>query len=136
MDDKTLLIPDRIGNKRVDSFENLITHPEVGLIYLIPSYGYTLRVSGTGQIVRDSTLQESLSVNGKAPSLILAVTVEEAFMHCAKSISRAKIWKPDEWPDTSDVPSLSEAMVEHGKLTESRSEMQAIVDNDFKNNMY
>ena len=136
IDEKTLAIPDRLGNKRIDSFENLLVNPEVGLIFLIPGYGFTLRVAGKGRIVRDTALQERLAVNGKPANLILAVTVQEAFMHCAKSMARSGIWRPDAWPETADVPTLAEAMVTHGKLSESRGEMQSIIDSDFENRMY
>ena len=136
LDKKTLVVPDRLGNKRIDSFENLLVNPQVGMIFLIPGCNDTLRVSGTGRIARDMALQEELSVNGKAPSLVLAVTVEEAFMHCAKSMARSGIWKPDAWPDTSDVPSLAEAMVAHGKLAETKAEMQSMIDEDYEERMY
>jgi uncharacterized protein len=79
LDERTLAIPDRLGNNRLDTFENWLSHPEVGLFFIIPGNGDTLRVSGEGQIVRDSTLQSRLAMNGKAPNLILVVTVEEAF---------------------------------------------------------
>jgi uncharacterized protein len=136
LDAHTLAIPDRLGNHRVDTFENLLVHSEVGLIFMIPGVGDTLRVSGRGRIVRDSTLQQRMSVNGKAPQLALVVTVEEAFMHCPKCIRRSSLWKKDRWPDTSDVPSLAEAMVAHGALTKSVPQMQAIIDNDGKERLY
>ena len=136
LDPKTLAVPDRLGNNRVDSFENLLEHPEVGLIFLIPGIGDTLRVSGTAQIVRDAALQERLAVNGKAPTLVLVVTVEEAFMHCPKCILRSNLWNRDRWPDTSQVPSLAEAMVAHGALEESVPQMQAIIDTDRQQRLY
>src|SRR5882672_2700588 len=77
LDDKTLAIPDRLGNNRLDTFENLLSCPDVGLIFIIPGNGDTLRVSGKGQIVHDSALQNKLAVNGKLPKLVLVVTVEE-----------------------------------------------------------
>ena len=86
------LAPDRLGNNRVDTCENLLVHPEVGLIFLIPGIGDTLRVSGTARIVRDTTLQKRLAMNGRIPNLVLVVTVEEAFMHCAKCMVRSKLW--------------------------------------------
>jgi predicted pyridoxine 5'-phosphate oxidase superfamily flavin-nucleotide-binding protein len=82
LDEKTLAIPDRPGNHRLDTFENLLSYPDVALFFLIPGNGDTLRVSGTGRIVRDSSLQARLAVNGKDPNLVLIVTVEEAFMRC------------------------------------------------------
>ncbi|MEJ8574301.1 MSMEG_1061 family FMN-dependent PPOX-type flavoprotein [Microbaculum marinum] len=135
-DDRTLVVPDRLGNRRIDSFENLLVDPAVGLIFMIPGYSYTLRVSGRGRIVLDAALQERLAVKGRVPQLLLAVTVEEAFMHCAKSMARSRIWEPAGWPDLADVPSLSEAMVAHGRLSESTREMQAIIDDDFETKMY
>ena len=128
LDEKTLAIPDRPGNHRLDTFENLLTHPDVGLLFLIPGNGDTLRVSGKGQIVRDSSLQGRLAVNGKDPNLVLVVTVEEAFMHCPKCIVRSRLWSPEHWPDRSNVPSLAEAIMAHASPTETLSEVQAIIN--------
>jgi uncharacterized protein len=128
LDDKTLAIPDRPGNHRLDTFENLLTHPEIGLLFLIPGNGDTLRVSGKGKIVRDSTLQAKLAVNGKGPNLVLIVTVEEAFMHCPKCVVRSGLWVPERWPDRSRVPTLAEAIVAHAKPTEAIDDVQAIID--------
>lgn len=136
LDAKTLAIPDRPGNKRIDTFENLLTNAEVGMLFLIPGYNFTLRVSGTASIVVDPQLQSSMAINGREPQLVLLVSVSEAFMHCAKSIARGNMWKPEKWPDTSNVPSLSEAMVAHAKLSVSTSEMQSIIDDDFEHRMY
>jgi PPOX class probable FMN-dependent enzyme len=134
LDDKTLAIPDRPGNKRVDTFENLLINPDIGMIFLIPGYGYTLRVSGKGSIVRD--IQRRLAVDGKFPELILIVTVQQAFMHCAKCIARSKVWQPAAWPNTQNVPSLAEAMVAHAKLSRTVSEQQSHIDMDFDTQMY
>jgi PPOX class probable FMN-dependent enzyme len=136
LDEKTLAIPDRMGNNRIDTFENVLASPEVGLIFLIPGYGYTLRVSGHGNIVRDAELQKRLAVHGREPKLVLVVQIEEAFMHCAKCMARSNLWKPEAWPDLGNVPSLAEAMIAHAKLSLSRGEMQAIIDDSFNNRMY
>jgi PPOX class probable FMN-dependent enzyme len=136
LDDKTLAIPDRLGNNRIDTFDNLLVHPEIGLYFLIPGHGFTLRVSGTGQIVCDTRLLEQAAINGKPPSSLLVVTVEEAFQHCAKSIARSNLWDPARWPDRSGVAGLAEAMVVHGALTESVPEMQAIIDKDAFERLY
>ena len=128
LDEKTLAIPDRPGNHRLDTFENLLTHSEVGLFFMIPGNGDTLRVSGTGRIVRDSSLQARLAVNGKDPNLVLIVTVEEAFMHCPKCMVRSRLWSPEHWPNRSNVPSLAEAIVAHAKPSETVTEVQAIID--------
>jgi PPOX class probable FMN-dependent enzyme len=136
LDRKTLAIPDRLGNNRVDGFENLLSDPAVGLIFMIPGNGDTLRVSGTGRIVRDAPLQKSLAINGRPPNLVLVVDVEEAFMHCPKAIIRSHLWQPDHWSDAADVPTLAEAMVTHGRLGETVPEMQAIIENDGCKRLY
>ena len=136
LDDKTLAIPDRLGNNRLDTFENLLSCPDVGLIFIVPGNGDTLRVSGKGQIVRDSALQDSLAVNGKPPNLAMVITVEEAFLHCPKCIIRSRLWKPDQWPDLSDVPTLAEAMIAHGSLSESMTEIEAVIENSNTKRLY
>lgn len=136
LDANTLAIPDRLGNNRVDSFENLLVHPQVGLIFLIPGIGDTLRVRGKACIVRDKALQERLAVAGKAPNLVLVVSVEAAFMHCPKCIVRSHLWNPAHWPDTPEVPSLAEAMIAHGILEDSVPQMQAIIDDDERQRLY
>jgi uncharacterized protein len=131
LDETTLAIPDRPGNHRLDTFENLLAHPEIGLLFLIPGNGHTLRVSGTGRIVRDRSLQDRLAVDGKPPSFVLIVTVEQAFMHCAKCVVRSRLWSLELWPDRSDLPTLAEAIVAHAQPPETVAEVQAIIeDND------
>ena len=136
LDDKTLAIPDRPGNHRADTFENLLVHPELGLFFIIPGRGDTLRVSGNGRIVRDRAVQERLAINGKSPTLVLIVDVEEAFTHCPKSMLRSNIWTPHSWPDHSNVPTHAEFMVAHSKLKLSTATMQAIVDKDCETRLY
>jgi PPOX class probable FMN-dependent enzyme len=136
LNSKTLIVPDRFGNKRVDTFENLLVHPEIALFFIIPDHTFTLRVSGKGKIVRDRSLQAQFAVNDREPNLLMAVTVEEAFLHCAKFIARANLWKPEKWPDISEVPSLAEGMVAHGKLSNSVTEMQSMIDKDYETRMY
>ncbi|MEA2899875.1 MAG: uncharacterized protein QOJ84_5490 [Bradyrhizobium sp.] len=136
LDRKTLAIPDRLGNNRLDTFENLLIHPEVGLFFIIPGHGDTLRVSGTGKIVRDTALQNKLAVNGKAPNLVLVVTVEEAFLHCPKCVIRSRMWKPDQWPDRSELPTLAEAMIAHGALSESMTEIEAVIEHSNTRRLY
>jgi PPOX class probable FMN-dependent enzyme len=136
LDDRTLAIPDRLGNGRLDTFENLLVNPEIGIYFIIPGNGDTLRVSGKGQIIRDDKLQRVLAVNGKAPDLVLIVRVEEAFMHCPKSVMRSKLWKQEDWPDRTNVPTLAEALVAHAKLSDTVAEMQSIIENDYTKRLY
>lgn len=132
LDEKTLAIPDRPGNRRLDTFENLLAHPEIGLLFLIPGNGDTLRVSGMGKIVRDRSLQMQLAVDGRNPELILVVTVEEAFMHCPKCMIRSRLWDAEHWPDRSSVPSLAEAIVAHARPPETVAEVQAVIDDSVR----
>lgn len=141
LDEKTLALPDRPGNIRYDSYENLFQNPGVALIFIIPGHKDTLRVAGTGQITRDPDLCTRLAVNGRPAEFVLRITVQEAFLHCSKSMVRSRLWQPDAWPDTSEVPSLAEAMVAHGKLVEKNlvkdvEAMQQIIDDDAENRLY
>jgi uncharacterized protein len=128
LNDKTLAIPDRPGNHRLDTFENLLTHPEIGLLFLIPGHGDTLRINGTGRVVRDRSLQDRLAVYGKSPNLVLVVNVEQCFMHCSKCVVRSSLWRPELWPDRSSVPTLTEAIVAHARPPETAAEVEAIID--------
>jgi uncharacterized protein len=136
LDEKTLAIPDRPGNNRLDTFENLLVNPEIGLCFLIPGHGDTLRVSGKGRIVRDEGLSQRLAVNGKSPNLILVISVEQAFLHCPKCVIRSGLWKPDQWPDKSRVPTLAEAMIAHGALSESTDEVEAVIEDSNTRRLY
>lgn len=106
----TLLIPDRPGNQRFDTLCNLFQNPQIGLIFLIPGKRETIRVSGTAQVIRDPELLAGLAAQGKVPALAIAVTVKEAFMHCAKCMIRSKLWQPEAWPSLEGLPTLAEAM--------------------------
>jgi PPOX class probable FMN-dependent enzyme len=136
LDEHTLAIPDRLGNNRLDTFENVLVDPGVGLCFLIPGHGDTLRVSGKGRIVRDTALQDRLAINGKPPHLVLVVSVDEAFLHCPKCVIRSGLWQPDRWPDRSGVPTLAEAMIAHGALLESTAEVEARIHDSNTKRLY
>jgi len=89
LDEKTLAIPDRPGNLRADSFQNILDNPRIGLMFIIPRRGEVVRVSGSAQIVRDPPLLQSMAVDGRTPILATLVRVEEAFYHCAKAMIRS-----------------------------------------------
>jgi len=136
LDDKTLAIPDRLGNRRADTFSNLVVNPQIGLIFLIPGKQETLRVSGHAIIVRDLSVRETMAVSGKIPEFAVIVEVDQMFFHCAKCMIRSNLWKPDCWPTLSGLPSLAETMVSAGRLQHSVQEMQEIVDNDAAKRLY
>lgn len=136
LDDHTLAIPDRPGNRRVDTFCNLLDHPEVGLIFLIPGKRETLRVSGTASIVRDQRLRERMAIDGRLPDLAVVVTVERALFHCSKCMVRSKLWQPDAWPDTAGMASLGAIMVAHGRLAETVDEIDSIIERNRRERLY
>jgi PPOX class probable FMN-dependent enzyme len=92
LDDATLAVPDRRGNGRVDTFHNLLQNPGVGLIFFVPGRRETLRVTGRAMIVRDQDIRRTMMDNGRMPELAMIVTVEKAFFHCGKCITRSNLW--------------------------------------------
>jgi uncharacterized protein len=112
LDERTLLIPDRLGNKRVDSFANVLEAPGVGLIFLVPGIDETLRVNGKAQITRDAALLAPLEAGGKVPPTGLLVHVEEAFFHCGKALIRSKLWDASRHVERKSFPTLGRIIAE------------------------
>jgi PPOX class probable FMN-dependent enzyme len=104
-DEKTLLIPDRRGNNRLDSLRNIVSDPRVALLFLIPGVGETIRVIGRASISTDPALTETFIVSGKAPRSVIVVAVERVFFQCAKAIVRSKLWDPALHIDRKSLPS-------------------------------
>ena len=136
LDHKTLAIPDRPGNNRLDTLENVLANPEVSLIFLIPGKGDTLRISGNGRVVRDAALGQRLAINGRAPELILVVDVNQAFTHCTKCMVRSGLWRSESWPDLSEAPSHAEIVIAHAKPEMTNLEVEALIEDDRQNNLY
>lgn len=97
LNEQQLLIPERPGNKRMDSFTNILENRNIGILFMIPGLGETLRVNGRASIVKDLTLLEKMKARGKTPHLAIGVDVEECFIHCAKAFKRSGLWKPSSW---------------------------------------
>jgi uncharacterized protein len=110
LDDRTLLIPDRPGNKLIDTFTNLLADDRIALLFLIPGVGDTFRVNGRAIITDDRDLLEPCAVNGKVPKVGILVTIEEAYTHCPKSIIRSGLWNPERHIDRSQLPSSGEVL--------------------------
>ena len=136
LDENTLAIPDRPGNNRLDTLENVLTNPEVALIFVIPGKGDTLRVAGHGRLVRDAALAKRLAINGREPSLVLVVDVKQAFTHCTKCMVRSGLWKPERWPDLSGVPTLADSVMAHAEPDMRIDDVQAIIDDSRENRLY
>jgi PPOX class probable FMN-dependent enzyme len=112
VDERTLMIPDRPGNNRVDGFHNIVRDPRVALMFLIPGVGETMRVNGTAKLSIDPQLCASFAVNGKPARAVMIVTVESAYFHCAKAIMRSKLWDPKSQIDRQTLPSTGTIIAE------------------------
>lgn len=107
VDDTTIVIPERPGNKRVDGFLNVLQQPRVGALFIVPGRGDTLRVNGHAAVLSDADCFDAMAVQGKRPILALEILVEEVFFHCTKAFLRSDSWNPDTWnPDA--VPSVAQ----------------------------
>jgi PPOX class probable FMN-dependent enzyme len=104
-DPKTLILPDRRGNNRIDSLRNVVRDPRVALLFLIPGSGTTFRVNGRAVISADAALLDSFTIDGKAPRTAMIVTVEEAYFQCARAIVRSGLWKAEAQVDPKSIPS-------------------------------
>src|SRR5450631_3480641 len=111
-DDKTLMMPDRRGNNRVDSLRNIVRDPRVALLFLIPGAGSTLRVNGRAQVSVDPDLLASFRIDGKAPRTVVVMTVDEIYFQCARAIVRAELWNPDRRVDPADLPTPGQILAE------------------------
>lgn len=112
LDDRTLLIPDRPGNNLLDSLSNIVAHPEVGLLFLIPGFDETLRINGTAQLVRDPALLSLLAVEGKPVKVAIRVAVREVYLHCARSFRRARLWDPAARVPRETLPTLAKMVLD------------------------
>ncbi|MCU4180958.1 pyridoxamine 5'-phosphate oxidase family protein [Bosea sp. BH3] len=119
LDEKTLLIPDRRGNNRVDSFGNVLSAPGVGLVFMVPGIPETLRVNGKGRATRDAELLAASTVQERPPVTGLLVTVEEAFFHCGKALIRSKLWDPASQVPRASFPSLGRIIADQTKAVDA-----------------
>ena len=114
-DDYTLLIPDRRGNNRLDSLNNIVRDPRVGMLFLVPGVTETLRVNGDAVISRDPALRERFVVQGKAPRTVTVVSVKEVYIHCSRALVRADLWNPAKFAAPGTVPSFGTMLAAHTK---------------------
>lgn len=137
VDDHTLLIPDRWGNRRVDSLRNIVETGRAGLLFLIPGLGETLRVNGKAAVVRDEAWLAPMAVQGKRPLLALAVEVEECFLQCAKALIRSKLWESQARPDLESLPCAAEMLADHVQMPEfDVATTRSLLEGAYKNNLY
>lgn len=136
LDDNTIAIPDRPGNNRLDTLENIVANPAVGLLFLIPGMNETLRVNGEARITVDAALREQLAVEGKLPLSVVIVMVRAAYMHCAKAFMRSELWQPESWPDRKSIPTLGEILRDQLAVDQSAAETDRRLDEAYKQTLW
>jgi PPOX class probable FMN-dependent enzyme len=141
IDDRTIAIPDRPGNNRLDTMTNILANPSVGLLFFIPGFEDTLRINGKARLTNDPALMAAGTVNNRPPKVMIRVDVEEAFLHCAKALKRSKLWDPSVQVDRKTMPSLARMIleqIEHNKCADEAflSAVDREIEDDYKQNLY
>ena len=139
LDARTLAIPDRPGNNRLDSLSNIIANPSVALLFIIPGFDDTLRVNGRASLTTDPAILESMRVNNRVPTLAIIVRVGEVFMHCAKAFRRSHLWDPNHFQDRTEMPSLIKIILEETSVAPADDEMRKIdadLEEAYKRTLY
>jgi uncharacterized protein len=122
-DERTLMMPDRRGNNRLDTLRNLVADPRIGLLFLVPGVGVTLRVNGTAELSTDEALRRGLAIDDKVPNIVIVVTTTSVYTQCPKALIRSHLWDSTQHRDPADLPSVGEIM-------------QAITAGEFDGNAY
>ena len=135
LDDATIAIPERPGNRRADGLRNVLTNPHVGLIYLLPGREDTLRINGRARLVRDAPFFDEMTVKGHRPVLALVVDVEQIFHHCSKAFLRARLWRTETWTPTS-VPSRARIARELERPDETLEDLERYYGPEYAAGLY
>lgn len=137
LDDGRLAVPDLAGNNRLDSMLNLLANPGIALLFLVPGLDETLRVNGKAWIVRDGDVLDTCVVARRRPKAALGVSVEEAYIHCAKAFRRGSVWQPEGWPDRSDMPTIACMLRDHlGDASLSAEEIHVALEDGYAKTMW
>ncbi|MEV4576870.1 pyridoxamine 5'-phosphate oxidase family protein [Nonomuraea jabiensis] len=135
IDDTTIAIPDRPGNRRADGFLNVLANPHVGLIFLIPGRNETLRINGRARLIREAPFFDEMIVKGHRPHLALVVEIEQIFFHCAKAFLRSSLWKPDSW-EPEVLPSHARLVKDVQKVEESLEQLESYYGETYAQRLY
>jgi len=136
LDDTTLAIPDWPGNNRLDSFTNILSNPQVGILFLIPGVDETLRVNGTAEIKVDPELLARWEVQCKRPKSVLVVSVREAYLHCGKALIRSRLWKDDFKVERPVLPPYGHMLKDQIEIAETAEEIQTSIAKGYKEKLY
>jgi hypothetical protein len=134
--DRTLILPERPGNRRIDSLRNIVENPRVGLLFLVPGCDETLRINGTARITTHASLLERLAVQGKRPQLAIVVHTEQVYMHCARAFRRSRLWDTASWPEPGTVPQMPSVLREKLCLAEPLEEIAAEREERYRGSLY
>jgi PPOX class probable FMN-dependent enzyme len=135
LDDRTIALPERPGNRRADGFHNILANPHVGLIYLIPGRSETLRINGRARLVRDAPFFDEMVVKGHRPQFALLVEIEQIFFHCAKAFLRSNLWKPETW-DPGRLPSHATLVKSVQEIPETVEELERYYGKQYQERLY
>lgn len=116
VDDRALAIPDRPGNRRLDSLRNILDNPHAGLLFMIPGVQETLRVNGRARLIKDAPFMDAMAVRDRRPVLALLLDVEEVYFHCAKAFKRSGLWDVSGWPDRGELPTFGRILKDQLRL--------------------
>ena len=136
IDDKTILIPDRRGNNRLDSMQNIVDDPQVGVLFFVPGLNETLRVNGRAEITADEALLAPLAIKGKAPKTGILVHIDEVFMHCAKALVRSQLWNPERHIERGQFPPIGQVWADQIGRGEDVEEVEKRYATSIKEALY
>jgi len=136
LDDTTIALPDRPGNRRVDGFANVLQNPHVGLMFLVPARGDTLRINGRASLVRDAPFFDAMTVQGHRPAIAMVVDVDEVFYHCSKAFLRAQLWEPGTWPSPGALPSRARIAQSLERPDERIEDLERYYGPDYAGRLY
>lgn len=135
LDDTTIAIPERPGNKRADGFRNILSNPHIGLLFLVPGRTDTLRINGRAGLVRDAPFFDRMTTKGHRPMLAVVVQIEQIFYHCAKAFLRSQLWRPDSWnPDS--LPSRAQISHRLERRDESLADLEQYYGPAYADRLY
>ncbi|WP_121062673.1 pyridoxamine 5'-phosphate oxidase family protein [Chachezhania antarctica] len=136
LDDRTIALPDRPGNNRLDTLENIVQNPAVGLIFMIPGMNETLRINGTARITADPDMCERLGMNGRPALSVLIVRIEELYMHCSKAFIRSGLWKPETWPERSEMPTLGQILRDQTAIADAAEQIDERLEDNYRKDLW
>jgi len=137
LDEHRLAVPDLAGNNRLDSMRSLVVNPGIGLLFLVPGLDETLRVNGTAEVTIDDDVLDACALVDVRPRVAIVVTAHECFIHCAKAFRRGGVWKPESWPDRSDMPSVACMLRDHAGFSDvDLTEMETALEDNYRRTLW